>query len=98
MVKFVPAVNVLTSESEDAELPVIVQILSGYRTHKTNEMLRRKSSLVAKDSYHIKGKALDFRLPNVGLQQIKRSAQDHASGGLGIYQNFSCTLPRSISH
>lgn len=78
----------ICEDSAEQNSPVIVQILSGYRTHKTNEMLRRKSSLVAKDSYHMKGKALDFRLPNVGLQQLKKSAQDHASGGLGIYQNF----------
>ena len=65
-----------------------VEILSGYRTHKTNEMLRRSSAAVAKNSFHKIGKALDFRLPNVEPVSVMASAKDHAFGGLGMYKNF----------
>ena len=65
-----------------------IEILSGYRTHKTNEMLRRSSAAVAKNSFHKVGKALDFRLPNVELASVMASAKAHALGGLGIYKNF----------
>lgn len=65
-----------------------VEILSGYRTHKTNEMLRRSSAAVAKNSFHKIGKALDFRLPNVEPVSVMASAKAHAFGGLGMYKNF----------
>ena len=65
-----------------------VEILSGYRTHETNEMLRRSSAAVAKNSFHKIGKALDFRLPNVELASVQESADTHAFGGFGMYKNF----------
>lgn len=68
--------------------PINVEILSGFRTESTNEMLRRKSNLVAQNSFHIKGQALDFRLVGVDDDQMKISAKKHAIGGLGIYHNF----------
>jgi len=51
-------------------------------------MLRRKSALVAKNSFHKIGKALDFYLPNVSANKVKESAHLHAFGGLGVYKNF----------
>ena len=68
--------------------PINIEILSGFRTENTNEMLRRKSNLVAQNSFHIKGRALDFRLVGVDDDQMKISAKKHAIGGLGIYRNF----------
>ena len=68
--------------------PINIEILSGFRTESTNEMLRRKSNLVAQNSFHIKGQALDFRLVGVDDDQMKISAKKHAIGGLGIYRNF----------
>jgi uncharacterized protein YcbK (DUF882 family) len=68
--------------------PINIEILSGFRTESTNEMLRRKSNLVAQNSFHIKGRALDFRLVGVDDDQMKISAKKHAIGGLGIYRNF----------
>lgn len=69
-------------------VPINIEILSGFRTESTNEMLRRKSNLVAQNSFHIKGRALDFRLVGVDDYQMKISAKKHAIGGLGIYRNF----------
>ena len=70
------------------DAPVNVEILSGFRTESTNEMLRRKSNLVAKNSFHKKGRALDFRLVGVDGDLVKTSAKKYAIGGLGMYRNF----------
>jgi len=78
----------ICEESMNDGSPFYVEILSGYRTHKTNEMLRRNSAAVAKNSFHKIGRAIDFRLPNVEPNTAKASANAHAFGGLGIYKNF----------
>lgn len=78
----------ICEESVDEEKPISVEILSGFRTPKTNEMLRRQSNLVAKNSYHKIGKALDFRLPGINGKRVKASAELNAYGGLGVYKNF----------
>lgn len=62
-----------------------IQIISGYRSPTTNAMLRRKSSGVAKKSYHMKGQAIDLRLPNVPLSQLRKAALDLKVGGVGYY-------------
>ena len=65
-------------------------LLSGYRTKKTNEMLRKKSRLVAKNSFHTKGAAFDIA-PYDGsksrLVKIKRLATNMKVGGVGYYKS-----------
>ena len=46
------------------------EIISGYRSPKTNAMLRGKSNGVAKRSLHMQGKAIDVRLPGHQLMQL----------------------------
>ena len=75
-------------ESSDEDGPVVVELLSGFRTNETNELLRQTSDLVAKNSFHISGKAIDFRLPSLNRRQVIEKAHAHADGGLGIYKNF----------
>ena len=65
--------------------PKSVEIICGYRSPKTNAMLRSKSSGVAKKSYHVIGKAVDFRLPNQGLRATHRAAVSLKTGGIGLY-------------
>jgi uncharacterized protein YcbK (DUF882 family) len=78
----------ICEESSNQDGPVTVELLSGYRTNETNELLRQRSDLVARNSFHIRGKAIDFRLPSLNLQKVTEKAQAHADGGLGIYKNF----------
>ena len=40
-----------------------IHVISGYRSPRTNKMLRRRGRGVAKTSQHTRGKALDFFLP-----------------------------------
>ena len=49
-------------------------LLSGYRSAKTNAMLRRRSRSVARDSLHISGQAADIRLSSRSVKQIFKAA------------------------
>jgi len=62
-----------------------IQILSGYRSPATNEMLRKRSSGVAKNSLHIVGKAIDFRVPGRKTRLLKKTAMQMQRGGIGLY-------------
>lgn len=65
----------------------IFEIISGYRSAKTNAMLRSKSSGVAKNSFHILGRALDIRLRNTSLSDLHQAALDLKAGGVGRYSS-----------
>jgi uncharacterized protein YcbK (DUF882 family) len=48
-------------------------------------MLARRSNGVAKNSYHVKGMAIDLRLPDRGLKDLRNAARTLAGGGVGYY-------------
>ncbi|MBE2276530.1 MAG: DUF882 domain-containing protein [Rhodobacteraceae bacterium] len=60
-------------------------LLSGYRSPKTNAMLRSKSGGVAKNSLHMKGMAADLRLKSRSVGQMAKAASACAAGGVGRY-------------
>jgi uncharacterized protein YcbK (DUF882 family) len=60
-------------------------VISGYRSPETNAMLARKSGGVAKNSYHVKGMAIDLRLPGRRLEDLRAAALTLAGGGVGYY-------------
>jgi len=62
-------------------------LLSGYRSPKTNAMLRARSRGVAKNSLHIKGKAADLRLKSRSVGQIFGAARRCGAGGVGKYSS-----------
>jgi uncharacterized protein YcbK (DUF882 family) len=62
-----------------------VHVISGYRSPKTNAMLARRSSGVAKNSYHTKGMAIDLRLPGRPLEDVRAAARSLGGGGVGFY-------------
>ena len=61
------------------------QIISGYRSPKTNSMLSAESNGVAKRSMHLDGKAIDIRLSDVKLQDLHATAVGMKRGGVGMY-------------
>src|SRR5215204_4936127 len=61
------------------------EVISGYRSPRTNQMLREKSSGVAASSLHIAGKAIDIRLGDVKLPALRAAAIDLRAGGVGYY-------------
>jgi uncharacterized protein YcbK (DUF882 family) len=62
------------------------EVISGYRSPKTNEQLRGKSSGVAKRSLHMLGKAIDVRLTDVDTRELRELAIDLGRGGVGYYR------------
>ncbi len=62
-----------------------VVLISGYRSPVTNAALRSHSSAVAKKSYHMQGKAIDFRLDGVKLSTVREAAMSLKAGGVGYY-------------
>lgn len=61
------------------------EIISGYRSWKTNAMLASKSNGVAKKSLHMQGRALDVRLRGTDTNQLRAAARDLQLGGVGYY-------------
>jgi uncharacterized protein YcbK (DUF882 family) len=60
-------------------------MLSGYRSPKTNAMLRSRSRGVARNSLHLKGQAADLRLKSRSVGQMYKAAAACAAGGVGKY-------------
>jgi uncharacterized protein YcbK (DUF882 family) len=65
------------------------QVISAYRSPKTNEMLRGRSasSGVAKKSQHLLGKAIDVRLEGVPTAELRDAAIKLQRGGVGFYED-----------
>ena len=61
------------------------EIISGYRTRKTNEFLRSRSVAVAKDSFHMQGQAIDFRLVDRSIKDTHKAVLTRQYGGVGLY-------------
>ncbi len=61
------------------------QVVSAYRSPETNRKLRKVSRRVAKNSFHIKGMAVDFNAPGVRLHHLRRAALSLRAGGVGYY-------------
>lgn len=62
-----------------------IQIISAYRSPQTNAMLRRRSRGVAQFSQHMLGKAMDFNIPGVPLDQVRAAGLRAQRGGVGFY-------------
>lgn len=61
------------------------EIISAYRSPKTNAALNRHSDGVARNSLHLKGQAIDIRLADVPLKDLRRAALAAGRGGVGYY-------------
>ncbi len=60
-------------------------VISGYRSPETNASLRRRGIGVAKNSLHMRGKAIDIRVPDHASKQVRRVALALRGGGVGYY-------------
>ncbi len=63
------------------------EVISAYRSPRTNEMLQSRSarSGVATTSLHMRGQAIDIRLGDVALPQLRDAALSLQAGGVGYY-------------
>lgn len=61
------------------------EVLSAYRSPRTNAMLRSSGHRVARNSLHLSGRAMDVRFPDLPTQRIRDAALRVARGGVGYY-------------
>jgi len=61
------------------------EIISGYRSPKTNSTLHKNSQGVAAKSQHMEGKAIDIRLTDRLLRDLRNEAIAMQRGGVGYY-------------
>ncbi|GGG60965.1 hypothetical protein GCM10011415_03740 [Salipiger pallidus] len=64
-------------------------LISGYRSPKTNAMLRARSSGVAKKSRHLLGEAADLHMNSRSVNQLAKAASACRAGGVGRYTSSS---------
>jgi uncharacterized protein YcbK (DUF882 family) len=62
-----------------------IHLVSGYRSQKTNDRLRRRGGGQARKSQHILGKAADIHFPDVDVKKLRNSALVREVGGVGYY-------------
>jgi len=63
----------------------VYEVISGYRSPRTNKGLRRSSGGVASHSLHMKGQAVDIQFSGANIDQIHQCAMAMQSGGVGYY-------------
>ncbi len=61
------------------------EVISGYRSPRTNALLHEHSSGVATHSMHLQGRALDLRMPGVPTTRLRNIALALQRGGVGYY-------------
>ncbi len=61
------------------------EIVSGYRSPKTNAMLRETGGGVAQRSLHMDGRAIDVRLAGFNTARVRDAAIALGRGGVGYY-------------
>ena len=63
-----------------------IQVISGYRSPKTNTLLiLTGNGGVARNSLHLKGMAIDLRLADRRLRDVHKAAAALQRGGVGLY-------------
>jgi len=62
-----------------------IDIVSGFRSPKYNLMLRKKGHQVARESQHMQGTAVDFRVRGVELDTLREFVRGLHVGGVGYY-------------
>lgn len=62
-----------------------VEILSGYRTSKSNKSLIEAGVPAARQSLHIEGKAADIRIANLNAEVLGSLVRSFRQGGVGFY-------------
>lgn len=60
-------------------------LYSGFRSRRTNQMLASRSRAVARESYHVHGRAADLHLESRSVGQIAAAALRLGAGGVGRY-------------
>jgi uncharacterized protein YcbK (DUF882 family) len=81
--------DVLHALRRDIGTSAPFNVISCYRSPKSNAALRSAGRAVAEHSLHMEGKAADIRLPGVALDDLHRAAVGLHAGGVGYYSGPS---------
>ena len=76
--------DILAAVQDRADFAMI-EMLSGYRTPATNAWLASRDIDVARNSLHMRGMAIDFRIPGVPLATLRSWVLEAGAGGIGYY-------------
>lgn len=79
------AVDIISSIQARTKSGKPMDVLSGYRSPTTNNMLRHETRGVAKNSFHMYGQAIDFRMPGYNTGKLRKLACGMKAGGVGYY-------------
>jgi len=77
--------DLLYSLSRKIALDQPFHVISGYRSPRTNDLLRERGGGVAKNSLHLLGQAIDIRVPGLSVSDLYRAAVSLRGGGVGQY-------------
>lgn len=76
----------LDAIARQLEVDPAYQVISGFRSPRTNAVLRSQGHQVARKSYHVQGQAVDVRMPGVGISRVHQAALGLQLGGVGLYR------------
>ncbi len=65
-----------------------VEVISAYRSQEYNDILRAQSRSVARNSFHLQGLAIDFKVSGVHQKSVAHVAKSFFAGGVGMYRDF----------
>lgn len=77
--------DILYLLQQQAGHPGDYEVISGFRSARTNELLRRTTEGVAQHSMHLVGRAIDVRLQGYPTRRLHALARSLARGGVGYY-------------
>jgi uncharacterized protein YcbK (DUF882 family) len=80
-----PLLDILYDLQALADRDAPYEVISGYRSPATNQMLHRNSTGVAEHSQHMLGKAIDVRLSGCSTRALSEYARSLSRGGVGFY-------------
>lgn len=73
-------------QAEFGGRPILVT--SGYRTRVTNESLITRGVDAARNSFHLRGRAVDIQIPGVSPSILAELGVSLGLGGVGVYATF----------
>ncbi|MCB9991300.1 MAG: DUF882 domain-containing protein [Rhodospirillales bacterium] len=79
-------IDILYSVHEKSGSNEPYEVLSGYRSPKTNALLARNGDGVAQNSLHMTGQAIDIRLPGFSTKKLSDLGAGLRAGGVGYYR------------
>ncbi len=77
--------GLLCDLAQAAGYPARYEVISGYRSPRTNKRLRDTGHQVAEHSQHMEGHAIDVRLVGCDLAKFRDTALHAGRGGVGYY-------------